>query len=40
MQNPPPKFRLSSIMSEKPGYLSGKLKTLTSSTIIDFNTFC
>ena len=31
MQNPIPKFRQSSIMFEKPGYLSEKMKTLTSS---------
>ena len=31
MQNSIPKFRESSIISEKPGYLSEKLKTLTSS---------
>ena len=31
MQNPIPKFRKSSIISEKPGYLSEKLKTLTNS---------
>ena len=30
MQNPILKFRQSSIISEKPGYLSEKLKTLTS----------
>ena len=31
MQNPQPKFRQGSIVSEKPGYLSGKLKTLMGS---------
>ena len=31
MQNPIPKFRQNSIISEKPGYFSKKLKTLTSS---------
>ena len=31
MQNPQIKFRQSSIISEKPGYLSEKLKALTSS---------
>ena len=31
MPNPIPKFRQSSIISEKPGYSSEKLKTLTSS---------
>ena len=31
MQNAISKFRQSSIASEKPGYLSEKLKTLTSS---------
>ena len=31
MQNPIPKFRQSSIISERPEYLSEKLKTLTSS---------
>ena len=31
MQNPLPKFRQSSITSEKQGYLSEKLQTLTSS---------
>ena len=33
MQNPIPKFRQSPIISEKPGYLSEKLKTLTSSNL-------
>ena len=28
MQNPIPKFKQSCIISEKPGYLSEKLKTL------------
>ena len=36
MQNPIPKFRQSSIISEKPGYLSEKLKTLISSKFIIF----
>ena len=31
IQNSIPKFRQSSIISEKPGYLFEKLKTLTSS---------
>ena len=31
MQNPIPKFRQNSIISEKAGYLSEKLKTWTSS---------
>ena len=31
MINPKPKFKQSSNISEKPGYLSGKLKTLASS---------
>ena len=31
MQNPLLKFRQSSIISEKPGYLSGKLKIFTGS---------
>ena len=31
MQNPIPKFRQGSIISEKLGYLSEKLETLTSS---------
>ena len=31
MQNPLLKCRQSSIISDKPGYLSGKLKTLRSS---------
>ena len=39
MQNPTLKFRQSSYNSEKPGYLSEKLKTLTSSTA-EFNIFC
>ena len=30
-QNPIPKLKQSSIISEKPGHLSEKLKTLTSS---------
>ena len=38
MQNPIPKSRQSSIISEEPGDLSEKLKTLT--TIIEFNIFC
>ena len=38
MQNPLLKFRQSSIISEKPGYLSEKLNPLTSS--IEFNIFC
>ena len=33
MQNPILKFRQSSFISEKPGYLSEKLKTSTSSNI-------
>ena len=42
MQNPIPKFRQSSIISEKPGYLFEKLKTPTPSwapTTIEFNIF-
>ena len=39
MQNPLPKFKESSIISEKPGYLSEKLKTLTSSNYHRFNNF-
>ena len=31
MQNPIPKFKQSSIISEKPGYSSEQLKTLTNS---------
>ena len=31
MQNPIPDFRQSSIISEKPGYVTEKLKTLASS---------
>ena len=31
MQSPIPKLRQASIISEKPGFLSVKLKTLTSS---------
>ena len=31
MQNPIPNFRQSSIISEKPGYVTEKLKTLASS---------
>ena len=31
MQNPTLKIRQSSVISEKPGYLSEKLKALTSS---------
>ena len=37
MQNPIPKFRQSSIISEKPHYLSEKLKTLTTS---NYQIFC
>ena len=39
MQNPLPKFKESSIISEKQGYLSEKLKTLTSSNYHRFNNF-
>ena len=39
MQNLIPKLRQTSINSKKPGFLSEKLKTLTSSTTIDFNIF-
>ena len=38
MQNPILKFRQSSIISEKPGYLSEKLETLMSSNQ-EFNIF-
>ena len=34
MQTPKFKFRQSSIISEKPGYLSEKLKTLTTSNYL------
>ena len=43
MQNPIPKFIKSSIISEKPGYLPEKLKTLTSSNhrkVFLLPTFC
>ena len=33
MQNLIPKLRQSSLISKKPGYLSEKLKTLTTTTI-------
>ena len=36
MQNPIPKFRQSSIFSEKPGYLSRKLETLKSSNYMEY----
>ena len=39
MQNPIPKLRQTSVISKKPGFLSEKLKTLTSSTTIEFNIF-
>ena len=40
MQNPIQKFRQSSIVFEKPGILSEKLKTLTNSNYNrDFNSF-
>ena len=39
MQNPIPKLRQSPIISEKPGNLSEKLKTLTPTTT-DFNISC
>ena len=38
MQNPIPTFRQSCIISEKPGYLSEKLKT-SAPTTIKFNIF-
>ena len=38
MPNPLPIFRQSSIISEKPGYLTEKLKTL--KAIVEFNIFC
>ena len=37
MQNTIPKFKKSSVISEKPGYLSQKLKTLTT---MHFHIFC
>ena len=40
MQNAIQKFRQSSTVFEKPGILSENLKTLTSSTILQFNIFC
>ena len=40
MQNSILKFRQSSCISEKPGYLPKKFKTLTSSTTVEFNIFC
>ena len=43
MQNPIPKLRQTSIISKKPGFLSEKLKTLTSSiefNTLEFNIFC
>ena len=40
MQNPIQKFRQSSIVSEKPGILSEKLKFWRAPTTTDFNNFC
>ena len=40
MQNPIPKLKQSSIISEKPGYLSEKLKIWRAPTTIGFNVFC
>ena len=40
MQNPTPKFRQSSIISEKPGYLSENWKLQQAPTAIKFNIFC
>ena len=39
MPNQIPKFSHGSIISEKPGYLSEKLKILTSSNYLEFNIF-
>ena len=39
MQNPVLKFRQSSFISEKPGYLSEKLKTLKAPTVVKLNIF-
>ena len=38
MENPPLKFRQSSITSKKPGYFSGKFWRVP--TTIEFNIFC
>ena len=40
MQNPIQKFRQNSIVFEKPGILSEKLKTWRAPTTIHFNNFC
>ena len=40
MQNPRPKFRQSSIVSEKPGSLLKKWELLRAPTTIEFNIFC
>ena len=39
MQNPPLKFRQSSIVSKKPGYLSENWKLWWASTTTEFNIF-
>ena len=40
MQNLIPKFRQSSIVFKKQGYLSENRKLLGAPTTIEFNTFC
>ena len=40
MQNPLLKSRHSSCISEKPGYLSEKLRTLMNYNSVEFNIFC
>ena len=39
MQNPELKFRQSSFISEKQGYLPEKLKTLKAPTVVKLNIF-
>ena len=40
MQNPIPKLRQTSIISNKTGFLSEKLKIWRAPTAIEFNIFC
>ena len=40
MQNSMQKYRQRSTIFEKPGIFSEKLRTLTSSTTLNFNNFC
>ena len=40
MQNPIPKLRETSSISEKPGYLSKNWKLWRAPTTVEFNIFC